>query len=197
MAPIFFPSIETKIKAIVDGFADGQFNNLNIPKIKNKSELKLRNIPNVHVARKYENYLKDKHEEKIANVKAIVDTSSPKYMRQPSKSKKIQMDLYKNKEIEKLNLKLYKKIESIKPSVLKQNPPSPVMKNRLSAQRHKQQVKIELENVKIQERISKARNGPVSNDWKQGREKNLEYLKNIARYPKKFYVEAEILGMSS
>ena len=196
MVQMVFPSIDTKIKAIVDGQL---VHDLNIPIIKNKSPLKLmRNLHNVHVANKYDTYLKEKHEEKIVNVKAIVDTSAPKYMRQPSKSKKaILAEKDKNSEIEKQNLKLYQKIASIKPSVPRQSAPSSVMKNRFSAQRQKERVKIELENVKIQQRIQKARNSPVNHNWVQDRKQNLTYLKNIARYPTKFYVESEILQRSA
>eukprot|EP00834_Sanchytrium_tribonematis_P004774 NODE_253_length_11722_cov_0.375118.p10 type:complete len:200 gc:universal NODE_253_length_11722_cov_0.375118:3982-3383(-) len=190
---LFIPSMDTKIKAIVEGQL---IHDLNLPIIKNKT-LDLNRHHNVHVAKKYDNYLKDKLSEKILNVKSIVDTSPPKYMRHPSSSKKLQMEKDRNRDIERQNMKLYHKIQSIQPSIPKPSQSSQLMENRLKMHRQKQQDKIELENVKIQQRIDKARNKPVSTHWKDERKQNLDYLKNIARYPKKFYVEAEILNHKS
>ena len=190
---LFIPNIETRITAILDNQLTHDLNlKVNISTIKNKPELKVNQIHNAKVAEKYQTYLTNIHQSKITNVKAIVDTSPPKYMRN-SHARRSRMDKDRIIEIEKQNTKLYQKIISIKPSIPKTTPSNPLMSNSLQSIRMKERKKIELENVKIASRIDKARNKTKASNWKEDRQQNLEYLKSIARYPKKFYIESEIL----
>ena len=184
---LYIPSIDTKIQAIMDNQI---VHDLNIPVIKRKG-IENPKHPNAHVAEKYDHYLRDMYTHNIVNAKPMVDTSRPTYARQPSR-KAAQMSMERQRETDNQNAKLQYKISSIKTSIPKPNNTNQVLRDRLKSHRVKEQTRIDRENMKLQERINQARNKPART-WKDDRQRNLEYLKSISKYPRKFYVESELL----
>lgn len=134
---------------------------------------------------RYDAYRQKLHVEKVKNMKANIDNSSPPtYSHLESRRKQIELEKQRLAKIAHENAKLTRALVEIstKPSKYSTNP-EPKKKSLNREFRQREAERIQAENLAMIKRMIDKPPGFGTTDWETEREKQIKYLKNRCEFP--------------
>ncbi|KAI9092377.1 KIAA1430-like protein-domain-containing protein [Phlyctochytrium arcticum] len=149
------------------------------------------------LSRKWEQIDRRIHHEKLAKAKSTVDSAPPKsYGHLQNKSKKLQIEEDRQKQIDRDNKTLMENMTSImrleKKLIGNQNTLPPISHNVHAERRQRQQEKVNRDNLAMLDRLERRESFYDHSNHLQGRRQTLGYLRNISAYPRRFMEQEQV-----